>query len=72
MPVHRRRRATTRWSRNPHLPEGLRRDGAAFFVAPPRRWGNIDSSSLHEIGAVALATIVNVLERQDTSPDNSW
>ena len=62
--------ATTRDAeigRNPHPPGGLRRDGTAFIVAPPRRWPSIDSSSLREIDAVALATIGKLFLRQHTS-----
>ena len=35
--MHRRRR-TTEIARNPHPPQGLRRDAAHFFVAAPRRY----------------------------------
>ena len=48
--------ATTRdeeIGRNPHPPEGLRRDGPAFFVAPPRPCPALSASELREIGAVA-------------------
>ena len=54
------------FGRNPHRPGGLRRDGPAFFVVPPRQWTGIDSSSLREIEAVALATIAMLFQERDT------
>ena len=40
MSGHQRRRATPKITHNPHQPEGWRRDGADFFVAPlPRCTG---------------------------------
>ena len=46
--------------RNPLLPEGLRRDASIFFVAPPRRYSDIDSSERLESEGVALATNIIV------------
>jgi len=68
MQGHRRRRATQRSPRNPHQPEGWRRDGIDFFVAPPPRYTDIASSSLRELDAVALATNAMVFLGRDTSP----
>jgi len=64
MQGHRRRRVTRkrvpRDRPQPHQPEGWRRDGINFFVAPPPRCHYIASSSLRELDAVALATKVMV------------
>ena len=70
---HRRRRATPRSPRNPHPPGGLRRDGPAFFVALLANEPGIDSSSLREIGAIALATNVTVFMNRGTKalPDSA-
>ncbi len=38
MQGHRRRRETQEIARNLHQPEGWRRDGIDFFVAPPPRY----------------------------------
>ncbi len=52
--------------RNLHQPEGWRRDGIDFFVAPPPRCPDIVSSSLRELDAVALATNVTVFMKRGT------
>ena len=57
----------TEVARNPHQPEGWRRDGIDFFVAPPPRCTDIASSSLRELDAVALATNVVVFLGRDTT-----
>ncbi len=51
--------------RNPLLPEGLRRDVSIFFVAPPRRYSDIDSSERLESEGFALAT--NIIVSVDVS-----
>jgi hypothetical protein len=56
----------TEITRNLHQPEGWRRDGIDFFVAPPPRCHDIASSSLRELDAVALATNVTVFMERDT------
>ena len=53
-------------TRNPHQPEGWRRDGIDLFVAPPPRCHDIASSSLRELNAVALTTNVMVFLGGDT------
>ncbi len=55
-------------ARNPHTPEGLGRDGAHLFVAPPRRCLDIDSSSRLNLGSVALPTNVIVFMKVSTKP----
>ncbi len=53
-------------ARNPHPPEGLGRDGAHLFVAPPRRCLDIDSSSRLDLGSVALPTNVTIFMKVST------
>ncbi len=64
--------ATTRdteIARNPHQPEGWRRDGIDFFVASSSAMyaHDIASSLLRELDAVALATNVMVFLGRDTN-----
>ncbi len=54
--------------RNLHQPEGWRRDGIDFFVAPPPRCHYNASSSLRELDAVALATNVTIFMERGTYP----
>ena len=53
-------------ARNPHPPEGLGRDGPHLFVAPPRRWLRIDSSSRLNLVSVALPTNIIVFMEVST------
>jgi hypothetical protein len=68
-PSARRVTSDTEIVRNLHQPEGWRRDGIDFLVAPPPRYTDIASSSLRELYAVALATNVMVFLGRDTNPD---
>src|SRR5437867_7788402 len=52
-------------ARNPHRPEGPRRNGPVFVVAPRPRRISIAPSSLLESGAIALATVVTLLMRRN-------
>ncbi len=53
-------------ARNLHPPEGLGRDGAHLFVAPPRRCLNLDLSSRFDLGSVALPTNATVFMKVST------
>ena len=67
MSGHQRRRATPKIIHNPHQPEGWRRDGADFFVAPTLRCTGISRRRrARELDAVALATNVTVLMERGT------
>ena len=68
MSGHHRRRAIPKITHNPHQPEGWRRDGTDFFVAPPPLPMHRTSRRrrARELDAVALATNVTVFMKRGT------